>query len=53
MRSTYSIKLELLPDSRIRIEQVNSFKLKLNLLITLFVIAYLNNILIYLEILEK
>jgi len=32
------IKLELLLDSRIRIEQVNLFKLKFNLLITLIII---------------
>jgi hypothetical protein len=35
MRSTYLIKLELLLDFRIKIEQVNLFKLKLNLSITL------------------
>jgi len=35
MRSTYSIKLELLLDLRIRVEQVNLFELKFNLSITL------------------
>ena len=35
MRSIYSIELELLLDSRIRIEQINSIELKLNPTITL------------------
>jgi len=35
MRSIYSIKLELLLDPRIKIEQINLFELKLNLSITL------------------
>ncbi len=35
MRLIYSIKLELLFDSRIRIERVNLFELKLNSSITL------------------
>ncbi len=40
MRSTYSIKLVLLLNSRIRVERVNLFRLKFNLSITL------NNILL-------
>jgi len=39
MRSTYSIKLELLLDLGIKIERVNLFELKLNLLITLIKIV--------------
>ena len=35
MRSIHSIKLELLLDFRIKIEQLNSIKLKLDLTITL------------------
>jgi len=35
IRSTYLIKLELLLNSKIRIKQINSIKLKLNLTITL------------------
>jgi len=35
MRLVYSIKLELLLNSRIKIKQINSFELKLNLSITL------------------
>ncbi len=38
LRSSYSIKLENLLNSRIRIEQVNLIKLKLNLTITLILI---------------
>jgi hypothetical protein len=35
-RSSYFVKLENLPNSRIKIERVNSIELKLNLTITLF-----------------
>jgi hypothetical protein len=35
MRSIHSIKLELLPSPRIRVERVNSFELKFNSSITL------------------
>jgi len=35
MRSTYSIKLELLFDFKVKVKQVNLFELKLNLSITL------------------
>jgi len=41
MRSTYSIKLELLFDLKIKIEQINLFELKFNLLITLLLIKNL------------
>jgi len=39
MRSIYPIKLELLLGPRIKIKQVNSFKLKLNSLITLVILC--------------
>ncbi len=38
MRLTYSIKLELLSNLKIKIKQVNLFELKLNLSITLTII---------------
>ncbi len=38
MRSTYSIKLELLLDFRIRVKRINLFELKLNSSITLILV---------------
>jgi len=45
LRSTYSIKLENLPNSRIRIERVNLIELKFNSTITLYkiLLIYFNN----------
>jgi len=44
MRSIYSIKLELLLGSRIRVEQVNLFELKFNLSITLLMRAFIKRL---------
>jgi len=38
MRSTYSIKLELLLDFRIKVKRINLFELKLNSSITLILV---------------
>jgi len=47
MRLIYLIKLELLLDLRIKIKRINSFELKLNLLITLIIMLIKYNNLQY------
>ncbi len=47
MRLIHLIKLKLLLDLRIKIKRVNSFELKLNLLITLIIILIIYNNLQY------
>ena len=49
MYLTYSIKLELLLDLKIKIEQVNLFELKLNSLVTLQRFVKLNIKLLFLQ----